>query len=252
MFEDFDTRLEDDRLEAERFERELEDAAYYAALDGRAIPTAADVRASLFELAGEAGIAYDEESAGGIERELEQTLTVLSCARGRLSDLKARAVLHAPPQARKRVASLASSSAYTLTAADFPDFLEALATGKVRELRATANHRLDRLCERLTATRNTGLEPELGRLAAIVAVCELALEALAERNPEHLRALERALRLLSQGHSHTGTRAYSRPRRRGPCSKPSRHLTQAVRRSHAPPHYSGRQPRERGGLTPLA
>lgn len=248
MFDEFDTYCEE-----ERFERELEDAAYFAKLDGRAIPTPADVRASVFELAGEVGISYDEEGAATIEAELERTLAVLHRTRGRLSDLKARAVLHSPPQARRRVHTLTRVTAQTLEAPDFPGFLEALATGQVEALLERAGKRLRELCEAY-AWSGTELERELTRYGAIVAACELALEAVAERNPERLRLAERALRLLSQGHSHTGTRAYSRPRRRGPCSKPSRHLAQAVRRTHAPPPAGRahvRLRRERGRLTPL-
>lgn len=166
--------------------------------------------------------------------EVERVREVLGRVRVGVSDLKARAVLHSPPRARRRVARLTRTTSHTLYCDDYPEYLEALATGTVKALRARAQARLES-ASHAYACGAEDLDAEVSRQAAVVAACDLALEALAAQDPEGLRRAERALQRAARGRSHTRTRAYSRPRRRGACSKPSRHLTQAVRRTHAPP-----------------
>lgn len=166
--------------------------------------------------------------------EMEGVIKAIGRFERSLSDLKARALLHTPPRSRRKVARLTDGASHLLAYDDYPEFLEALASGSVKALR-------ERSYARLTSAQAAylrgaeDLDAEVDRQAAIVAACDLALEAIREWDPEALRRAEKALRRASRARVHSRTRAYSRPRRRGPCSQPSRHLTQAVRRTHAPP-----------------
>lgn len=227
---DYFERLEEAR-EWDRYlcEPEPED------FDAFGLPTLEAVRAGVFDYAAEVGIdPADPEEGASIGRAVEAAVASLGNARASLEDLRARAVLHAQPKDRKSVKRIANAGAHVLSLEDYPAFLEALATGQIRRLGERAQARSDELFE-----RGAYDHPDLERLAALMGVCGAALHALATRNPERIRKAEVALRRASRTRSQTRTRAYSRPRRRGPCSQPSRHLSQAVRRTHAPPPMRG-------------
>ena len=198
------------------------------------IPSPEAAEWALRALAFEQGISGKDERAS-LEAEVERVLDSLGDYRRRILDLRARAVLHSPQHLRGKALQVARSGFHALNAEDLPKALDALATGRVENLRAAAERQVKTLCA-LSIQNGGGYGEAIERYAAIAAFCRVALEALSEGDTDRLRKVERCLRKLTTS---TPVSALSRPRKRGPCAKPSRHLSQAVRRSNAPPVSSG-------------